>query len=155
MKITVGELKRIIREAAGDLQPTTDLQDITTDRERQNGTTTLQDPVTADVYKINTNGYVRRYSPDWELSGGAGKSAQAFQHQNPVIVHRAPSKFKYGPTAPSYASADGLRAGQMAALERSVAKRRADLKGREQFAAKNQAKMHRRDADDGTVRYNW
>lgn len=144
MKITVGQLKRIIREAVGELAPTTDLQDITTPRERKNGTRTYQDPVTADVYKLNDNGYVRMYTPDWELEGHSGKSPNKFQRQNPVIV-LAPSNRTYRKSSTidmdgrsGYATGD-MRAQQQAALDKYVAKRRSSLKAREEFTAKHKA----------------
>lgn len=152
MKITVGELKRIIREAAGDLQPTTDLQDITTPREKKNGTTALQDPVTGDVYKTNTTGYVRRYRPDWELESGYGKT---FQQQQPVMIlapRAGTGKPKFDPRAgrvvgggswnrgQDFDSPEAMQAAQQAAIKKSVAKRRADLGTREKQASDYKAR---------------
>lgn len=54
----------------------------------------------------------------------------------------------------SFASPEAMQAAQQAALQKSIAKRRADLKSREQFAAKNQAKQTRHDRPDGRVVYN-
>lgn len=157
MKITVGQLKSIIREAVGDLQPTTDLQNITTPREKKNGTTTLQDPVTGDVYKLNSNGYVRRYNPDWELRT-SDYSTTDFQQQKPTIIHapRRTSKQHFsGPAGrmvrggsysvgKSYENRDDMDAAMMDALQKSVDRRRANLKDREAHAAKLSASPDRR-----------
>jgi hypothetical protein len=166
MKITVGQLKSIIRETVGDLQPTTDLQDITTPREKKNGTTTLQDPVTGDVYKTNPNGYVRMYKPDWELRRNDYSSTK-FQEQLPRIVHapRTTTKQQWSspagrmmPTGSStrgkrYANVGDMQAAMQASLEKYVEKRRASLKQREAAAAADSNKdwraPHRRPFGQG------
>lgn len=152
MKITVGQLKRIIREAVGELAPTTDLQDITTPREKKNGTTSYQDPVTGDVYKTNITGYVRRYRPDWELESGYGKT---FQQQQPVMIlapKAGTGKPKFDQRAgrmvgggswnrgQGFDSPEAMQAAQQAAIEKSVAKRRSDLSTREKQASDYKAR---------------
>lgn len=76
MRITVRQLKKLIREAVEDAstQPqqlfdsSLGLEDITTSREKSNGTVSLFDPETEDTYKITIpSRYVRLYKPDWEI----------------------------------------------------------------------------------------
>lgn len=68
MKITVRQLKRLIKEAVEEHQSfDSSLEDVTTSREKSNGTISLFDPQTEDTYKITVpSRYVRLYKPDWE-----------------------------------------------------------------------------------------
>mgnify|MGYP003554358275 CR=1 FL=1 len=74
MKITVRQLKRLIREAVEDASGeqlydhSLGLKVVTTSREAANGTIALLDPQTEDTYKITVpSKYVRLYKPDWDI----------------------------------------------------------------------------------------
>lgn len=105
--------------------------------------------MTGDVYKLNSNGYVRRYKPDWELRTGT-YSTTDFQKQNPTIIH-APLSSPAGRTVrggsrsvgKSYENRDDMDAAMMDALQKSIDRRRANLKDREAQAAKLSADSDR------------
>lgn len=94
MKITVRQLKRLIREAVEDASgeqlydPTLGLEDVTNSREKQNGTVALLDPQTGDKYKIlRQSRYVRLYQTEWEvMAGKRGNMASQYNRQQPLMI---------------------------------------------------------------------
>lgn len=97
MRITVRQLKRLIREAVEDASgerlydPALGLEDVTNSREKQNGTVALLDPQTGDKYKITVpSRYVRLYKAEWEImstGSNAAKSRYSEQgSQRPILI---------------------------------------------------------------------
>jgi len=94
MRITIRQLKRLIREAVEDasgeqlFDPRLGLQDVTTDREAANGTVSLLDPETGDKYKvIRSSRYLRLYQPEWEvMAGKSGSMSIDDQRYTPLML---------------------------------------------------------------------